>query len=143
MQTTTQNTQRKAPQSLPCQVNIYDQSLGHCRDVAEMIGAARELLLSSEETADNYALLAKAYQGTRSLLLYVDRDNYEFVMKFPGGQKRVAGGNLANELKHLSSHGLRQMMSRYLESGAPIKINKGQPRQVSRNVRKDNIIRTA
>lgn len=143
MQTTTQNTQRKAPQSLPCQVNIYDQSLGHCRDVAEMIGAARELLLSSEETADNYALLAKACQGTRSLFLYVDRDNYEFVMKFPGGQKRIAGGNLANELKHLSVQGLRQMMSRYLEAGAPIKINKGQSRQASRNVGKENIIRTA
>lgn len=143
MQTTTENTQRKAPQSLPCQVNIYDQGLGSCRDVAEMIGAARELLLGSEETADNYALLAKAYQGNRSLLLYVDRDSYEFVAKFPGGQKHVAGGNLANELKHLSAQGLRQMMSRYLEAGVPIKINKAQPRRTPRPRKDGTQIRSA
>ena len=90
----------------------------------------------------NYALLAKAYQGTRSLLLYVDRDSYEFVVKFPGGQKHVTGGNLANELKHLSAQGLRQMMSRYLEAGVPIKINKAQPRRTPR-ARRDNITRSA
>ena len=143
MQTATQNPQWRTPQSRLCQVNIYDQSLGYCQDVAEMIGAARELLLGSEETADNYALLAKAYQGTRSLLLYVDRDNYEFVMKFPGGQKHVAGGNLANELKHLSAQGLRQMMSRYLEAGVPIKINKAQPRRTPRPRKDGTQIRSA
>lgn len=140
---TSQNTQRKTSQSIPCQVNIYDQSMSHCKDVAEMIGAARELLLCSEETADDCALLAKAYQGTRSLLLYVDRDNYEFIMKFPGGQKHAAGGNLANELKHLSIQSLRQMMSRYLESGAPIRIDKTRPRQTLHSVKEENTIHTA
>ena len=49
---------------------------------------------------------------------------------------------LANELKHLSAQGLRQMMSRNLEAGVPIKINKAQPRRTPR-ARRDNITRSA
>lgn len=108
----------------PCKVVIYDDGLGECKDAAAMIASARELLHSSEETVDNKILLAKASQESCALCFYVDRDNFEFLLKKPGSQKHIAGGNLASELKGISIPALRQIMSSYMVTGHRQKLRK-------------------
>lgn len=108
----------------PCQFTLYDEGLqaSHHGNAYRLITLARELLLNSPETEDDNMLLAKASQGTKDLLLVVDRDNYEFVLRMPGGRIHVAGGNLAEEMKSISTKALEQMMTRYLTNGTPIRV---------------------
>lgn len=109
----------------PCQFTLYDEGLqaSHHGNVYRLITLTRELLLNSPETEDDNMLLAKASQGTRDLLFIADRDNYEFVLRMPGGRTHVAGGNLAEEMNHVSITALEQMMTRYLIKGTPLRVH--------------------
>ena len=116
-------TKKMHRQEEPCQTTIYDEGFrNEYRDVAQLIACARELLLSSRDTEDESVLLAKTTQGSRSLLLSVDRDNFEFTLRMPGGRQHVLGGNLAMEMKAVSIKRLKSMMEYYLTSGKPISI---------------------
>lgn len=117
----------------PCQFIIYDEEFrsAHHGNVCRLITLARALLLRSPDTADDNMLLAKAKQGARDLLLITDRDNFEFILRMPGGRSHVAGGNLAEEMKTISVKSLEHMMVRYLTDGIPIRIraNTKRPRK--------------
>lgn len=117
----------------PCQFILYDEEFrsSHHGNVCRLITLARTLLLSSSDTADGSMLLAKAKQGSRDLLLIADRDNFEFILRMPGGRSHVAGGNLAEEMKTISVKSLEQMMARYLTDGIPIRVraNTKRPRK--------------
>ena len=116
-------TQKMHRQTEPCQTTIYDERFrNEYSDVAQLIACARELLLSSLDTEDENVLLAKTTQGSRSLLLSMDRDNFEFILRMPGGRQHILGGNLAMEMKGISIKELKSMMEHYLTSGKPISI---------------------
>jgi len=108
----------------PCQFVLYDDEFRdqHQNNIAQLIILARDLLLSLSETEEEEMLLAKATQGTRSVLFTVTRDSYEFVLRVPGGRRHLAGGNLAVEMKPVSTTALEHMMTNYLVSGTPIQI---------------------
>jgi len=84
--------------------------------------AARTLLFESSETVDDSLLLAKVSQGSRALLFSIDRDNYEFILRMPGGRRHIAWGFLSSEFKGVSITDLEHMMTAYIIDGVPLRI---------------------
>lgn len=111
------------PPKLPIEFKLFDEMIeSPCHAAEDLVIGARELILSSEATADCNVTVAKASQGSRILVLAVDRDNYEFSYRTMDGRWHVEGGWLACDLRGISVEQLKQMMVDYLAKGTPIVI---------------------
>lgn len=109
------------PRKPPIEFKLFDEMLERpCQTAEDLVIGARELILSSEATADCNVTVAKASHGSRVLVLTVDRDNYEFSYRTMDGRWHAEGGWLACDLREITIDRLKQTMIDYLAKGTPI-----------------------
>lgn len=111
------------PRKTPIEFKLFDEMLERpCQTAEDLVIGARDLILSSEATADCNVTVAKASHGSRVLVLTVDRDNYEFSYRTMDGRWHAEGGWLACDLRGITIERLKQTMIDYLAKGTPIII---------------------
>lgn len=111
------------PRKPPIEFKLFDEMLERpCQTAEDLVIGARELIFSSEATADCNVMVARASQGSRVLILTVDRDNYEFSYRTMDGRWHAEGGWLACDLREITIDRLKQTMIDYLAKGTPIII---------------------
>lgn len=112
------------PRKPPIEFKLFDEMLERpCQTAEDLVIGARELIFSSEATADCNVMVARASQGSRVLILTVDRDNYEFSYRTMDGRWHAEGGWLACDLREITIDRLKQTMIDYLAKGTPIIIS--------------------
>ena len=111
------------PRKPPIEFKLFDEMLERpCQTAEDLVIGARELIFSSEATADCNVMVARASQGSQVLILTVDRDNYEFSYRTMDGRWHAEGGWLACDLREITIDRLKQTMIDYLAKGTPIII---------------------
>lgn len=111
------------PRKSLIEFKLFDEMLERpCQTAEDLVIGARELILSSEATADCNVTVARASHGSRVLVLTVDRDNYEFSYRTMDARWHAEGGWLACDLREITIERLKQTMIDYLAKGTPITI---------------------
>lgn len=95
---------------------IYNEGLPCKRDcrAKEFLQCGRDVIMSSVEMAEQRLLLAKVEDGTRSILLYVDRDCFELTHRQYDKHTSVAHWQWAEECEGMSMEDLEAVMAGYL-----------------------------
>lgn len=98
------------------QFTVYDGGFAHCygKDAQKFLSCGLEMIFSSVEMSEERLMLAKAQLGDRSVVLYVDRDYFEVILRDWHGHHHLAKWQFSCPWKGLDINDLEYYLARFL-----------------------------
>lgn len=106
---------------------VYDECIDAYVGAEQFLMQGRNLLMSSEQLAEDRLALAKVESADCAVILYVDRDEFQLVKRTKNAVFCLCRWQLARDLGDRSMGYLESMMARYLWDDAPAFGGKHRP----------------